>query len=47
MSEMMTCLVENSQIQQALEAQDEEDRFKLADNHEREFSNAMVGSGGV
>lgn len=45
MSEMMTCLVENSQIQQALEAQDEEDRFKLADNHEREFSNAISSAG--
>lgn len=40
--QMVVCLVENAQIQQALEAQDEEDRHNMAYNFEKELQNEMV-----
>ena len=39
---MIVCLVENAQIQQALEAQDEEDRHIVAKQIDKELQNEMV-----
>jgi hypothetical protein len=44
LGQMVACLVENAQIQQALEAQDEEDRHNMAYNFEKEMQNEMVSS---
>ena len=37
LGQMVVCLVENAQIQQALEAQDEEDRHNMAYTFEKEL----------
>lgn len=44
MAQMIACLVENSQIEQALDAQDEEDRKTLAVTYEKELNNEMAGN---
>lgn len=41
-TKMIVCLVENAQIQQALEAQDEEDRHLLAQNIDKDLQNELV-----
>lgn len=41
-AQMVVCLVECAQIQQALEAQDEEDRHSMAQNFERDLQNELV-----
>ncbi|CAG9320253.1 unnamed protein product [Blepharisma stoltei] len=43
-AQMVVCLVECAQIQQALEAQDEEDRHSMAQNYERDLQNELVMS---
>ena len=40
--QMVVCLVENAQIEQALEAQDEEDRHNMAYNFEKELQSELV-----
>jgi hypothetical protein len=40
--QMVVCLVENAQIEQALEAQDEEDRHNMAYNFEKELQTGLV-----
>ncbi|OMJ90182.1 hypothetical protein SteCoe_7471 [Stentor coeruleus] len=42
--QMVVCLVENAQIQQALETQDEEDRHNMVYNFEKELQNEMVAT---
>ena len=42
LGQMVVCLVENAQIEQALEAQDEEDRHNMAYNFEKELQSEMV-----
>lgn len=44
LSQMVVCLVENAQIEQALEAQDEEDRHNMAYNFEKELQNEVAVS---
>ena len=41
---MIVCLVENAQIQQALEAQDEEDRHAIAQNFDKDLQNELIKS---
>ena len=41
-AQMVVCLVENAQIQQALEAQDEDDRHSMAVNFETELQNQQI-----
>ena len=43
-TKMIVCLVENAQIQQALEAQDEEDRHAIANNLEKDLQNELIMS---
>lgn len=43
--QMVVCLVENAQIEQALEAQDEEDRHNMAYNFEKELQSELVMQG--
>ena len=42
LGQMVVCLVENAQIQQALEAQDEEDRHNMAYTFEKELQSEMA-----
>lgn len=42
LGQMVVCLVENAQIEQALEAQDEEDRHNMAYNFEKELQSELV-----
>lgn len=42
LGQMLVCLVENAQIEQALEAQDEEDRHNMAYNFEKELQSELV-----
>ncbi|OMJ80368.1 hypothetical protein SteCoe_15959 [Stentor coeruleus] len=44
LGQMVVCLVENAQIQQALESQDEEDRHNMAYNFERELQSEMAAN---
>ncbi|OMJ86691.1 hypothetical protein SteCoe_11699 [Stentor coeruleus] len=44
LGQMVVCLVENAQIQQALEAQDEEDRHNMAYNFEKELQSEMAAN---
>lgn len=45
LTKMVVCLVENAQIEQALEAQDEEDRQAMASHYEKETQNELVMKG--
>ena len=42
LGQMVVCLVENAQIEQALESQDEEDRHNMAYNFEKELQSELV-----
>jgi hypothetical protein len=42
LTKMVVCLVENAQIEQALEAQDEEDRHAMVQTYEKELQSELV-----
>jgi hypothetical protein len=44
LSKMVVCIVEAIQIQQALDAQDEEDRHKLAQNIDKDLQNELIAT---
>ena len=42
LTKLVVCLVENAQIEQALQAQDEEDRMNMVSNYEKDYSNDLA-----